>query len=90
MKGGPCRFGSERERGGESWKEAQNKMDIVLVRNHSVAGDFDITSMYEEREGERDPLERDKDGKGNREDKWRYIPANLCVCVSGTATKCCV
>lgn len=32
----------------QSWREAQNKMDIVLVCSHSVEVDFDITSMYED------------------------------------------
>lgn len=33
---------------GQSWREAQNKMNIVLVCSHSVEVDFDITSMYED------------------------------------------
>lgn len=32
----------------QSWREAQNKMNIVLVCSHSVEVDFDITSMYED------------------------------------------
>lgn len=32
----------------QSWREAQNKMNIVLVCSHSVKVDFDITSMYED------------------------------------------
>lgn len=34
--------------GSQSWREAQNKMNIVLVCSHSVEVDFDITSMYED------------------------------------------
>lgn len=30
----------------QSWREAQNKMNTVLVCSHSVEVDFDITSMY--------------------------------------------
>lgn len=78
----------------QSWREAQNKMNIVLVCSHSVEVDFDITSMYEDMkerqsgcEGEKrrkrkgretPPLKQNKDGNGNT---WRHIPVNLCVCV---------
>lgn len=32
---------------GQSWTEAQNKMNIVVVCSHSVEVDPDLTSMYE-------------------------------------------
>lgn len=35
----------------QSWREAQNKMNIVLVCCHSVEMDFDITSVYEDMKG---------------------------------------
>lgn len=43
----------------QGWREAQNKMNIVLVRSHSVEVDFDITSTYEDTKEERE-------GKGGR------------------------
>lgn len=45
----------------QSWREAQNKMNIVLVCSHSVEVDFDITSMYEDmNEGGRRGKERER------------------------------
>lgn len=38
----------------QGWREAQNKMNIVLVRSHSVEVDFDITSTYEDTKEERE------------------------------------
>lgn len=34
--------------GGQGWREAQNKMDIVVVRSRFVEVVFDISSVYED------------------------------------------
>lgn len=76
----------------QSWREAQNKMNIVLVCSHSVEVNFDITSMYEDMNRGRRTCENREEGeraleilfsrmKTEMENKWRHMPVNLCVCV---------
>lgn len=36
----------------QTWRDAQNKINIVLVCSHSVEVDFDITSTYEDMKAE--------------------------------------
>lgn len=49
--------------GSQSWREAQNKMNIVLVCSHSVEVDFDITSMYEDMKERKRMCEVEKRGR---------------------------
>lgn len=49
----------------QSWREAQNKMNIVLVCSHSVEVDFNITSMYEDMKARQRVCEGERGREGD-------------------------
>lgn len=63
--------------GSQSWREAQNKMNIVLVCSHSVEVDFDITSMYEDMKERKRMCEVEKEEGRDRSPAFSRIKTEM-------------